>query len=552
MKVFEAISDAVKAENVEVVFALMGDANQDLMVDLAERHGVKLIKFRHEQNAVAAADGYARFSDNKLGVALVTMGPGLTNTATSLMAARAHRSPVLVLAGAASAGELHNPQHFDQASFSKLMAGAGAILETAKSLPIQLDEALGRVRRGVGPYVFNMPGNVQRAEACGPYRAAFGAYQATLPSASLIERAAKLLGAARRPAILVGRGAVRARAAEAVAQLATLLHSPIATSLPAKGFCSDHPLWAGVSGGLGEGVAIGALEASDMLLVVGASLNQWTTHQNDLVRGKTIIQIDAHPETFGAFARADLMLQGDAKDTVLALLETLQRVETKDREASSTLREDLRVRWRKHAEPILYEIASDGSIDPRQVVRELDELLPPSRLVVAAGGHAAFQICQLLRISDPSDWNYTVDFGALGQGFATAIGASIARPGRRLYHFTADGEFMMSLADFHTAVVYQLPLTVVVLNDNGFGQERHDLEHKSLRRDYALQPSPDLAALAKALGGRGVRFDTPDALRGLKEALGDAEEFRGPTVFDVRINGAYQSPVSQEIAKALA
>ena len=95
-------------------------------------------------------------------------------------------------------------------------------------------------------------------------------------------------------------------------------------------------------------------------------------------------------------------------------------------------------------------------------------------------------------------------------------------------------------------------MTVVVLYDQGFGQERHDLDHKNLPSDYALQPAPDLAALAKAFGGRGVRFDTPDSLCGLEAALRGAEAFEGPTLFDVRINGAYESPVSQEIAKALA
>src|SRR5476649_986543 len=146
MKVFQAVSDAIKSEGVGVAFALMGDANQNLIVDLAERHGIQIVNFRHEQNAVAAADGYARFSDGKLGVALVTAGPGLTNTATSLAAARAHRSPVLVLAGAASVGELHNPQRFDQLAFSQLLAGAGAMLESPSSLTILLDQAFGHIR----------------------------------------------------------------------------------------------------------------------------------------------------------------------------------------------------------------------------------------------------------------------------------------------------------------------------------------------------------------------------------------------------------------------
>jgi Thiamine pyrophosphate enzyme, N-terminal TPP binding domain len=165
MKVFQAISDAVKSEGVQVTFALMGDANQNLIVDLGQRHGVKIVNFRHEQNAVAAADGYARFSDGKLGLALVTTGPGLTNTATSLVAARVHRSPVLVFAGATSVGELHSPQRFDQVAISQLLAGAGAVLESPGSLAVQLDLAFGRVRRQSGPFVLNLPGNIQNAAA---------------------------------------------------------------------------------------------------------------------------------------------------------------------------------------------------------------------------------------------------------------------------------------------------------------------------------------------------------------------------------------------------
>jgi thiamine pyrophosphate-dependent acetolactate synthase large subunit-like protein len=120
-----------------------------------------------------------------------------------------------------------------------------------------------------------------------------------------------------------------------------------------------------------------------------------------------------------------------------------------------------------------------------------------------------------------------------------------------VYHLTADGEFMMNLADFHTAVTNALPMTIVILNDQAFGQERHDLAHKKLPVEYAKQLSPDFARLAEGFGAQGFRFDTPESLAGLPAALERAESFRGPTVLDVRINGAYEAPVSQEIAKAL-
>ena len=125
MKMYEAISSAVAQEIEGPVFALLGDGNLELVVDLAERHERPLIHARHEQNAVAMADGYARFS-GKPAVCSVTQGPGLTNTATSLMVARHHRSPILLLAGQSSVGDIDNPQRMDQLAFATLTAGAGA------------------------------------------------------------------------------------------------------------------------------------------------------------------------------------------------------------------------------------------------------------------------------------------------------------------------------------------------------------------------------------------------------------------------------------------
>jgi acetolactate synthase I/II/III large subunit len=554
MKVFQGVADAVKEEGVQVAFALMGDANQNLIVDLVERCGVQIVYFRHEQNAVAAADGYTRFSDGKLGVALVTMGPGLTNTATSLAAARAHRSPVIVLAGAASLGELQNPQRFDQSAFSQLLAGAGTMLESPESLTLQLDQAFGHVRRRWGPFVLNLPGNIQNQDAPKrwKYQPGYASFQATVPTGVAILEAVQLLARARCPGILAGRGALSARADRAVSELADYLNAPIASTLPAKGFCSGHALWAGVSGGLGEGVALPSLAACDVLLVVGASLNQWTSHQGDIVRGKTVIQIDVDLEAFGKYNHADLTLHGDALATVQALLDALRRDADTPREQDKPLRDGIAARWQAHRAPIDYQTGKDGSIDPRQAIRELDRLLPEDRIVVAGGGHAGFLVCQLLRVRSPFDWNYTVDFGAIGQSLGAAIGAAFARPGERVYHLTTDGEFMMNLADFHTAVNRKLPMTVIILNDQGFGQERHDLEHKKLPIKYAMQSSPDFSRLAEGFGARGFRFDSPDSLSGLQLALQNAEEMEGPTVIDIRINGQYESPVSQEIAKALA
>jgi thiamine pyrophosphate-dependent acetolactate synthase large subunit-like protein len=200
MKVYQAISDALHAEGVTTAFALMGDANQNLFVDMAERHRVQVVSCRHEQNVVAIADGYTRFGRD-IGVALVTAGPGLTNAATSLVAAKYRRSPVLVLAGAPSLGDLHSPQLIDQVAFGQLLAGTSTTLETPESLAPQLDRVFGHMRRRRGPVVLNLPSNVQNMEAPKgwSYSPNYGGYSPTVPRGEELLVAARCLAESRSP-----------------------------------------------------------------------------------------------------------------------------------------------------------------------------------------------------------------------------------------------------------------------------------------------------------------------------------------------------------------
>ncbi len=555
MKLYQAVNDALIQEGTEIVFAVMGDANQDLICDLSERKQIPIIHCRHEQNAVAMADGYSRFRGS-IGVATCTQGPGLTNTATSLAVARAHHSPVLLLAGACSFGDVHNPQRIDQQAFSLLLAGAGTILEGTRSLDAQLAQSFRHLHDLSEPFVLNLPQNVGVSETPSPQWTYYPTYKVagpSLPTASLLEEAATWLMEARHPAILAGRGAVQAGAGISVSQLAERLHAPICTTLLAKGFCSDSPLWTGMSGGLGERIALDVLAECDCLLVIGASLNQWTTHHGVLLANKRIIQVDTRQEAFGLYNSVDLALQGDAGATTEALFIAIQQRAASPRTGENTLTIRIKQALEAFRAPVAYETGMDGTVDPRQALRELDRLLPPDRILVVAGGHAAMLACQYLTVASAENWTCTsTDFGAIGQGLSTAIGAAFARPGKRITHVTADGDFMMNLADFDTAVRYQLPLTIIILNDHGFGQERHDLAHKGLPIANAMQPSPDFASVAESFGARGYRFETADSLAQLSEVLEQAHQMPGPMVLDIRINGQVESLVSQEIARMLA
>ena len=391
-----------------------------------------------------------------------------------------------------------------------------------------------------------MPQDIQKSEVADvnwTYKPMYKPNILQPPRGEDVEEAVRLLASAQRPAILCGLGAVKAQVEPEVRKLAECLGAPVATSLYAAGFCAQYPLYLGISGGLGSKLTVDTLAESDVMVVIGASLNEWTTDFRKILGNrKKIIQIDVRPEAFGWFARVDVGLEGDAKPAVASLLERLNG--GKPRQPAAAIAQ--KIKGRK-PEPVNYE---DGAtIDPRRAARYIEDKLPKDdRILVCDGGHAAMVYAETFSIPRAENWAAALDFGAVGQGLGIAIGACFARPGKRVTHMTADFAFMMALADFHTAVRDNLPLTVFVFNDNAIGQEKHDLVHKKLNPRYADVPEPDFAKLAVGFGAKGFDVRQPDDFSEIDKALAVAD---GPVVVNVHINGAVELPASWEIAQHL-
>jgi acetolactate synthase I/II/III large subunit len=242
MKVLEALAAAIAAEGVDHVFAVMGDANQDVIVELCEKHGLKFVHAHHEGSAVGMADGYARFS-GKLGLATTTQGPGYTNATTSLVLARLHQSPVLMLAGHASLRDPYNPQGMvDQHALAKLTAEATVRIDHANNIDYCIGEAFRQLRAKKGPFVLNLPQDVQHSVLPGEkwtYRPMYKANVLQPPRQEDIAEAAAILAGAKRPTILCGLGAAYANAESEVRKLAEYLGAPVATTLLAAGVCAQ-------------------------------------------------------------------------------------------------------------------------------------------------------------------------------------------------------------------------------------------------------------------------------------------------------------------------
>lgn len=534
MKVYQQIAEFVAQRGVGEAFVLMGDGNMDLIVALNDR-GVRVVRGRHEQNVVAMADGFARAS-RRVGVASVTHGPGLTQTATSLVCARSAASPVLVLAGDTPTFDPDDIQNLDQTALINGLGVTSVRIEHPEAVAPLLSRTWRRLVTRGGPVVLSIPSDIQHAEA-----AANGAVGSQLPTDPMpcrivpdhqaIEAAGSLVDAALRPVLLAGRGAVDAEAGTEIARLAEHLGAPIVTSLRAAGCMGGHRLSVGVIGGIGTDLAHGFVREADVVLALGATLNRATTSNGKLVEQARIVQVDADPESLGRFANVDTGIVGDAGLVASGLLDRLAELRPTgfpDRLAAVTERISGWVRPQVPA-------GRSGAVDPRHALRALDEGLPRDRVVVIDGGH--FNVFAATEVSVPNEraMVWAAELGTVGLGLGTAVGAAIARPGDRVALVCGDGGFLMSPQELDTAVRERLPIVVFVMNDRGYGQEVHVLAAKGHPSDLAQFQTPDLAAIASAYGATGHTVASPEDLPLLKQWVAEA---RGPVVIDVLIDGS--------------
>lgn len=541
MKVYEAVARTLVDEGVDTVFGLMGDGNLKLIPHLTSDLGVRFLGARHEAAAVAMADGWARVT-GRVAVCTVTQGPGLTNALTPLISARKARTPLVLLAGDTPLGVRGLPQDTDQ---DALFAAAGVPVQafTAEGAAQAVAAALALAADRPGPVGVSMPTDLQDqdlppstgtapAAATGPAGVARSTLGGRPPGgatpslggeldgvrAGLDERrlreAAALLGAAQRPVVLAGRGAIRSGARDALVALSDRSGALLTTSLPAKAWFAGHPWDLGVCGGFASPVTAELVRDADVVAVFGASVNSFTSKAGTLFRGTTrLVHVDADPAALGAYTPAAVGVVGDARaaaEQLLALLDDAVRGGYRTAEVRARI--DAYDRATAHA-----DASGPEGLDPRTVCAALDRLLPRERTVVTDGGHFCGFPAAYLSVPEPSALVFTLDFGSVGLGLGAAIGAAIGRPDRLTVAAIGDGGLMMSLGDLDTAVRYRVPLLILALDDGAYGAEMHFLRMLGLPDAESLFATPDLAAVARALGAQGLRIHALEELADLAE-----------------------------------
>jgi thiamine pyrophosphate-dependent acetolactate synthase large subunit-like protein len=526
-------------------FGLLGTANFKISHGLVEA-GVELISARHEGNAAAMGDAYAK-ATGELTLVSVHSGPGLTNALTGIAEAAKSRTPLLVLAGDVPNGAVKNNFYIEQAEMVRSVGAVSERLHTVGSAREDMLRAVTRALRDRQTVVLSMPLDVQHATLASnlPPLELPPAPGRPYPDPRVVARLADALMRAQRPLILGGRGAVISGAEQDLVALADGVGALLATSVCGHGLFAGNPWSVGISGGFSSPVADELISESDFILAFGASLTQWTTKKGKLIApGAMVAQVDIDMPKLGYQMPVQIAVQGDAKATAEVLLsEVSKRAPTQRSPASgegqggrgrrnNAIRERMRAGDNHHfPHP---DESTEQFIDPRTLSKAIDAILPIDRVVASDSGHFCGWVPRYLRVPNARASCLSHSFQSVGLGLPSAIGLALANPGKLAVLGAGDGGFLMSMADMETAVRLGLRMCILIYNDASYAAEVHYFGRQGLSTDIVKFPDTDFAAIARGYGARGITVRTLADLEPVKTWV--AEGCPGVLVIDGKIN----------------
>jgi len=545
MEAYEFVTEFLNESGVDTLFTLQSDGNMRLLAHVQGEWAddVRLIKARHEQAATAMADGYARVSDG-LGVCTVGRGPAVAHTGASLVTARERGSDLLLVVPEMATDATFDIKGFEQETHLRTTIGNVVTVRDEATVVPGVRDALRRVKTGDGPAavqiaedVLNGSVELDPEEAFAPV-AAGESHGTVTPAEADVAAAVDLYldsDVTKAPVVLAGRGAVRADAHDAVVELAERMNALLATTVQGRGYFGDHPFGLGFVGHYGGNLANEYVLNSDFVLAVGCGLNPYTTDDGHVFGDDAkLVHVDADPAAIERHTPVDLGIVGDATATVEAFASELDArgIDRTDEFWTESLRNRIAT-----ASPFEEQTVDDepGTVDPRELVTELNRLLPEDRVVVSDTGHHTRWVLDAVETPTPDDFVWPGEFGSIGLGLPMGIGATLAADDdRTCVTICGDAGFMMTSHEVETAARYDVPVIVVVMNDSALGTEYHSLAHYSDEADVSVIDTPELADVAAAMGARGETVRSIDDLRALADTLGERPD--GPVVVDCKIH----------------
>ena len=537
---------ALQEENVEILFNYPGAATIDIMDELYKQDQVKVILPRHEQALAHAADGYAR-STGKVGVCMVTSGPGATNLVTGIATAYSDSVPMVCITGQVDLALMGNDafQEVDTVGIVRNVSKYAVTVRDRKDLGRILKEAFYIARTGrPGPVVVDIPKNIQKAMGSDVYPDEVnirGYKPNTTVHIGQVKKACSVIVKAKRPLFLLGGGISISGANELMTQLVDKTGIPVVTTLMGKGAISSrHPLYlgnVGIHGGYAPNVAI---TDCDVMISIGTRFNDRITGKlSTFAQNCKIVHIDVDAASISKNIKVDIPIVADAKLAIEALLEYIEPHNLGDWPAQ--------LQQLKEERPVTQ--AGEEGLTPQNIIDYINNHY--DRPVVTTDvGQNQLWTTQFLEIEGNHQLLTSGGLGTMGYGFPAAIGAQFGNPTKRVFAICGDGGVQMNIQEFATAMHYHLPVTLVVINNGYLGNVRqwqqlfYDKryactnllmdESAIVTRDMIdndeFEYVPDFVKLAEAYGAQGIRVTKVEEL---EAAFTKADAFKkGPTLIE--------------------
>lgn len=524
---------------VDTIFGLPGGAVLHIYDELWRyREQVTHYLVRHEQGAVHAAEGYAR-ATGRTGVALVTSGPGATNAVTGIATAYMDSIPLVVITGQVPSGMIGTDafQEVDTFGITIPIVKHSYLVRNVHDLEDIVNEAFFLAQEGKpGPVVIDIPKDItaQLTEYRGdPDASLVFAAEKPAPSLEAIELAAERILSARQPVFYVGGGVVTADAADELARVVELLNAPVTPTLMGLGgFPTAHSQCLGMLGMHGTYAANLAVAESDLLIAVGVRFDDRVTGKlNTFAPNAAVIHIDIDASNIGKLRKPQIPVVADAKHALAALADRLEQESLDNaRLADWWARID---EWQAEV-PLSCEY-SPTEIKPQQLIETLHKVTNGDAIVVTDVGQHQMWAAQFYPFKRSRQFLTSGGLGTMGFGLPAAMGAQLACPYEVVVAVVGDGGFQMTNQEIITAVQYNIPLKVVIMNNGYLGMVRQwqEMFYDRAYSEVDLSVSPDFVKLAEAYGAKGLRATTPDELESvLREGL----EYDGVVIMDIVVS----------------
>jgi acetolactate synthase-1/2/3 large subunit len=547
----QALIKALEMEGVEVMFGLPGGAIlpvYDPIIDSPIRH----ILVRHEQGAGHMAEGFAH-ATGKPGVCMVTSGPAATNVVTPLCDAYMDSVPMVCITGQVPFAAIGTDafQECDTVGITRSVTKHNELITEAQDIPLMVRQAFRLATTGrPGPVLLDVPKDIvdprSPRSALDWYWPTDDEVAASLPGyrpttkghPKMIRQAAELILQARRPVIYAGGGILKARAAEALRELAELCDIHVVTTLMARGaFPDDHPLCLGMPGMHGNYTSVTSMQQSDLLIALGSRFDDRVTGKVDgFAPDAKVIHVDIDPAELGKVRRPDVPIVGDCRlvieELITAVRDLMQGgVEFPDRAAWKQTVSGWQEKY-----PLTYEQSEPGDLlKPQFVLERLRDNTPDDTIVASGVGQHQMWTSQYWKFNHPYTWVNSGGLGTMGFSVPAAIGAKVGRPDRMVWAIDGDGCFQMTAQELVTATSERIPIKVAILNNAYLGMVRQwqEMFYDERYSEVYLSPDlPDYKLWAEAMGCVGMRVESPDEVDAAIQKANEIDD--RPVVIDFR------------------